>query len=158
MKGDLAAGSLIILKAFTKLYGMAGVRLGYCLCADEEVIDNIRAAGPPWNVSGLAQAAGIAALGAAEHVARGLRIVHEERPWLKEQLRGLGIDRIYGEANYLLFHSAPALDGKLRKHGILIRDCSNYTGLGKGWYRIAVRTHEENQQLIDAMREALDHS
>ncbi len=148
-------GGLIILKAFTKLYGMAGVRLGYCLCGDPQIIGRIRAAGPPWNVSSLAQAAGIAALEAGEHVREGLRIVHEERPWLKEQLRQMGITRIYGEANYLLFRwvDPSRLDQRLREKGVLIRSCGNYPGLGEGWYRIAVRTHEENERLAEAMME-----
>ena len=77
------AGPLIILKAFTKLYGMAGVRLGYCLCPDLETIERLRRAGAPWNVSSLAQEAGIAALEDQDHVKRGLAIVEEERPWLK---------------------------------------------------------------------------
>ena len=169
-----AAGGLIILKAFTKLYGMAGVRLGYCLCPDAEMAEKIRSAGAPWNVSSLAQAAGIAALTDEEHVEQGLAIVKQERPWMKAQLAELldGADksgrkagaRIYGEANYLLFHvseedlhagenAAVSLDQQLRSRGILIRNCSNYPGLGEGWYRVAVRKHEENLQLIEAMAE-----
>ena len=148
------AGGLIILKAFTKLYGMAGVRLGYCLCR-AEITEKLRAAGPPWNVSSLAQEAGIAALDAEGHIRKGLAIVHEERPWLKEQLRKLGFERVYGEANYLLFYAGPGLDERLRERGILIRNCSNYPGLDDGWFRIAVRTHEENEQLVAALREEL---
>ena len=53
---------LVILKAFTKLYGMAGVRLGYCLCGDEALLEKMQTAGQPWAVSSLAQAAGAAAL------------------------------------------------------------------------------------------------
>ena len=158
MKGELAPGkNLVILKAFTKLYGMAGVRLGYCLCADEEVIEGLREAGAPWNVSGLAQAAGIAALEDPQHVEEGLAIVRRERPWLVKQLEELGVGRVYGEANYLLFRwtqeADAGLDQQLRRKGILIRNCANYPGLGRGWYRIAVRSHEENLQLIEAMRQ-----
>jgi len=174
MVAELQNGGLIILKAFTKLYGMAGVRLGYCFCPDAEMAEKIRSAGAPWNVSSLAQAAGIAALTDEEHVEQGLAIVKQERPWLKAQLAEVldGADksgrragaRIYGEANYLLFHvseedlhagenAAVPLDQQLRSRGILIRNCSNYPGLGEGWYRVAVRKHEENLQLIKAMAE-----
>ena len=174
MAAELQNGGLIILKAFTKLYGMAGVRLGYCLCQDAEMAEKIRSAGAPWNVSSLAQAAGIAALTDEEHVKQGLAIVRQERPWMKAQLAEVldGADksgrkagaRIYGEANYLLFHvseedlhagenAAAPLDQTLRSRGILIRNCSNYPGLGEGWYRVAVRKHEENLQLIEAMAE-----
>lgn len=153
--GAADGGSLIILKAFTKLYGMAGVRLGYCLCSDDEIIRGLRTAGPPWNVSSLAQEAGIAALEETEHVERGLAIVREERTWLKDRLTDLGIGAVFGEANYLLFRSRLGLDTTLRKRGILIRNCGNYHGLEDGWYRIAVRTHEENRQLTDALQEEL---
>lgn len=153
MKGELGEGNLILLKAFTKLYGMAGVRLGYCLCADGEIIGRLRQAGPPWNVSNLAQAAGMAALDARDHVARGIAIVREERAWLRDQLAAAGITEVCGEANYLFFQAAPDLDLKMRQRGILIRSCSNYPGLGEGWFRIAVRTHEENEQLMQAIRE-----
>ena len=61
-KGLLREGDLVILKAFTKLYGMAGVRLGYALSADTALLEQMQACGQPWGVSSLAQAAGLAAL------------------------------------------------------------------------------------------------
>ncbi|MGX8704632.1 MAG: aminotransferase class I/II-fold pyridoxal phosphate-dependent enzyme, partial [bacterium] len=148
--------NLIILKAFTKLYGMAGVRLGYCLCASGEMAEDLRKAGPPWNVSNLAQAAGIAALEDGQHAAEGRKIVAAERQYLKDALRQLGYSRVYGEANYLLFNGPDELDEVMRDRGILIRNCDNYHGLGKGWFRIAVKKHEENQQLIDSMKDVLE--
>ena len=157
MKGFLGEyENLIILKAFTKLYGMAGVRLGYCLCADGEVAEALKKAGPPWNVSNLAQAAGIAALAEVEHVAEGIKTVKEEREYLKDALLWMGFSRVYGDANYLLFNGPVGLDESMRERGILIRNCDNYHGLGKGWYRIAVRKHEENQELIENLKLAME--
>ena len=154
MKGCLERYSnLIILKAFTKLYGMAGVRLGYCLCPSAGMAESLAKAGPPWNVSSLAQAAGIAALEDYNYAEAGRRIVQEERPLLKDALRQLGIAEVYGEANYLLFKGPVGLDEKMRKRGILIRNCDNYYGLGEGWYRIAVRTHEDNLKLLEEMKQ-----
>ena len=63
--------NLIIFKAFTKLYGMAGVRLGYCLSADAALLEKMRNAGQPWAVSSLAQAAGVAALEETAYVRAG---------------------------------------------------------------------------------------
>ncbi len=145
-------GNLIILKAFTKLYGMAGVRLGYCLCAEKETAEALQKAGAPWNVSSLAQAAGIAALEDSAHAAEGAAIVQKERQWLKDALLWLGYSRVYGEANYLLFNGPKGLDEEMRKKGILIRNCDNYHGLGEGWFRIAVKKHEENQELIENLK------
>lgn len=147
--------NLVILKAFTKLYGMAGIRLGYCLCSNIRVIDALYRCGAPWNVSSLAQAAGIAALEDRNHVRRGRRIVRQERPLLIEALESFGVTQIFGEANYLLFKSRPGLCEQLREKGILIRNCANYCGLTDGWYRIAVRTERENGKLIEALKEVL---
>jgi len=147
--------NLVILKAFTKLYGMAGIRLGYCLCSNSTLINALYSAGAPWNVSSLAQAAGIAALEDEHHVRAGRAIVEQERPWLRNALKELGIEKTYGEANYLFFKSTANLDDRLRERGILIRNCDNYHGLDFGWYRIAIKKHDDNVKLIDGMREVL---
>ena len=146
---------LVILKAFTKLYAMAGVRLGYALCGDEALLEEMRRAGQPWAVSSLAQAAGEAALEEEDYVARVRGLVQKERPWLRAQLEALGLRVLPGEANYLLFACPAPLVQPLRRRGILLRGCGNYQGLGPGWYRTAVRTHEENARLIQAVQEAL---
>lgn len=144
---------LFILKAFTKSYGMAGVRLGYGLCADAALLRAMSETVPPWNVSSLAQAAGAAALRETEFLDRTRALVRRERAWLKDALAALGFRVIPSDANFLLFRAAPGLDGALREKGILIRNCENYEGLCPGWYRIAVRTHEENVALIRALSE-----
>ena len=144
---------LFILKAFTKSYGMAGVRLGYGLCADADILRDMAAAAPPWNVSSLAQAAGIAALRETEFLEKTRALVKTERAWMADELTSLGCRVIPSDANYLLFQAAPGLDGALREKGILIRSCENYEGLSSGWYRTAVRTHAENETLIQTIRE-----
>ena len=147
--------NLLILKAFTKLFGMAGVRLGYCLCADMSLLEAMRGAGQPWAVSSLAQAAGIAALEERKYVEKLRRLIAAERPWLRQRLRALGLRVIPGEANYLLFACDRPLTPPLRQKGILVRGCANYPGLDGRWYRVAVRTHEENERLIASLTEVL---
>ena len=154
MKGFIKSHeNLVILRSFTKLYAMAGIRLGYCLCSDKKLLERMRLAGQPWSVSHIAQQAGIAALHEKEYAGRVRAVVREERGFLIERLRGLGIRVIPGEANYLLFKSVSGLDERLEKRGILIRSCGNYEGLWDGWYRIAVRTHEDNERLVKALEE-----
>ena len=156
MKSALSSfPNLVILKAFTKLYAMAGVRLGYALCANGELVENMRNTGQPWAVSSLAQAAGEAALEETAYVERVRQMVKQERPWMSEQLTRLGCRVIPGEANYLLFYCSVPLIEPLRKRGILLRSCSNYHGLNENWYRTAVRTHEENIRLIQALNEVV---
>lgn len=154
MKGLLGKyQNLLILKAFTKLYAMAGLRLGYCLCSDGALLEGMRAAGQPWAVPGPAQAAGVAALRETEYVQTVRALIQDQRPRLAGELTRLGFRVIPGEANYLLFHTKTPLIQPLRERGILLRDCGNYHGLEPGWYRTAVRTAEENRRLIAALEE-----
>ncbi|MDO4732221.1 MAG: histidinol-phosphate transaminase [Bacillota bacterium] len=154
MKGFLGEHpELFILKAFTKSYGMAGVRLGYCLCSDGELLEKMSKAAQPWNVSVLAQAAGVAALQEEQFLMKTKALIPAERRWLKGEMEALGFWVCPSEANYLLFHGKPGLDQALKEYGIAIRNCDNYHGLGSGWYRIAVRLHEQNEQLIAAVRQ-----
>ena len=151
----LASPNLIILKAFTKLYGMAGVRLGYCLCSNTALLEKMQTAGQPWAVSSLAQAAGLAALDETVYVARVQALIAQQRPVLRDGLRALGLRVLDGSANYLLFQAPETLGDALRQRGIVLRSCGNYPGLDGSWYRTAVRTAPENQQLIEALREVL---
>ena len=145
--------NLIILRAFTKFYGMAGARLGYALCSDENYLNNL--IGPPWSVSRLAQEAGIAALRDLNYT-RNLRdYISRERSRLYRGLKLLNFRVIPGTANFLLFQSPVYLDQFLYQNGIFIRNCGNFKNLNAFWYRIAVRTEQENNRLLDALREAV---
>lgn len=154
MKGFLKDyPELFILKAFTKSYGMAGVRLGYCLCSDGELLEKMSKAAQPWNVSVLAQAAGAAALKEQQFLMKTKELIPVERRWLQAEMEALGFWVCDSKANYLLFRGKPGLHTALKKFGIAIRNCDNYPGLGSGWYRIAVRLHEQNEQLVAAVRQ-----
>ena len=153
-KNDLARyPELFLLKAFTKSYGMAGVRLGYGLSADSALLEAMSRSQQPWNVSSLAQAAGIAALKQQEFLQKTVETVEKERIFLSASLARLGFRIIPSDTNYILFQARVGLADALREQGILIRNCDNYPGLCPGWYRIAVRLPEENQALIRAMQE-----
>lgn len=152
----LHSPNLVILKAFTKLYGMAGVRLGYCICSDEARLARMQAAGQPWAVSGLAQAAGIAALDETDYISRVRTLIAAQRPLLANGLRALGLRVIEGRANYLLFQAPETLGDALKRKGAVVRSCSNYPGLSACWYRTAVRTETENRQLLQLLGEVLE--
>lgn len=148
LKSKLGSPNLLILKAFTKLYGMAGVRLGYCL-SESALLVGMQNVGQPWGVSSLAQAAGIAALSERDYVQRARTLIREEKAYLNQALQSLDLTVLGAAANYIFFYTRmPALLERLYAQGILIRDCANFSGLGAGYYRIAVRTHEENARLI----------
>ncbi len=147
---------LLIIRSFTKMYAMAGVRLGYCLCGSAKLLARVQEQGPPWCVSNLAQKAGLAALEADDYKERVRALIVQERPYLYQGLGECGLTVLPGAANSLFFKGGPGLTDALAKKGILIRDCSNYRGLAEGWYRVAVKTHEENEQLLAAMREVCE--
>lgn len=149
------APQLVILKAFTKLYAMAGVRLGYALCGDAALLEKMRGAGQPWAVSSLAQAAGLAALQETAYADAVRALIAEQRPRMAAGLRALGLRVMDGQANYLLFRATPDLGEKLRRRGAVVRSCANYPGLDAAWYRTAVRTAEENTRLLQIMGEIL---
>ncbi len=155
VKRYMQSGSgVVLLDAFTKLYAMAGLRLGYVLCADEAFLAKLDAAGQPWAVSSVAQAAGIAALAQEEYVAQSLAMIRREKEYLLEGLRAAGMQTIGFDANYIFFRGTEAgLAERLREKGILIRSCANFEGLDDAYFRIAVRTHSENERLLVAMRD-----
>jgi threonine-phosphate decarboxylase len=148
--------NLFILKSFTKMYGLAGLRLGYGISSDTELLERMQHCRQPWSVSGPAQEAGIAALEESEYVQRTRMKIREERDWLCRELDKLSITYWKPEANFIFFRSLPGLKEKLLQEGVLIRDCSNYRNLGNGYYRIAVRLREDNQKLVEALASVLN--
>lgn len=146
---------LFILKAFTKSFGMAGLRLGYGLCGDSALLGAMSRTVQPWNVSLPSQAAGVAALDEGEFLQRSRDLIREERGRLRARLEDLGLWVCPSRANYLLLYSARPLFDALLDRGILVRSCANYCGLGEGWYRVAVKRREENRALAEALEEVL---
>jgi len=156
--------NLMILKAFTKTWAMAGLRLGYVLCGSEKTATKIAGTGPPWSVSAPAQVAGIQALKEKDYFERLRALIKEEREKLKAGLSGAGMEVLGGSANYIFFRLPQASRGKnlaanLAEKGILIRDCSNFNELDDGTYfRVAVKLPEENERLISAIGKAVNHA
>lgn len=150
--------NILILKAFTKLYAMPGLRLGYGICGDTELLDKMYGIRQPWSVSVIAQTAGIAALNENEFSQKTRDYVRRERKYIEEGLKRLDICFYKSDVNYILFKSLPDLDKKLLNYNILIRNCGNYRGLGEGYYRIAVKTHAENKRLLYALEAAIGGS
>ncbi len=149
---------LFILKAFTKFYAMPGIRLGYGICASRGLNNALNGYGQPWHVSVTAQAAGIAALDDNSDYRRATRhLIKEERQYLKEALSQLGLKVYDSQANYIFFRQKKdqLLGEKMLNKGIMIRDCSNYPGLSPGYYRVAIKKHQDNEFLISALREVL---
>lgn len=150
-KQYLPAKGLIILKAFTKMYAMAGLRLGYMLCSDQSLLQAVKECGQAWSVSGPAQLAGTLALQETAYCEATRKLICKERRYLSEALRKLGLKVYPSETNFLLFQADPFLEKALEAEKIAVRSCSNYEGLDETFYRIAVRLHHENEVLIQAI-------
>jgi len=144
---------LFIIKAFTKIFAMPGIRLGYGLCTDGPLMERLRETAQPWNVSMVAQRAGIACTKERAFVKETVKETGREREWLMERLCGLGFPYIRGGANFIFFYSAPGLHAFSIQRGIMLRDCSNFEGLPPGYYRVAVRGREDNEKLVEVLRE-----
>lgn len=146
---------LVLLKAFTKRYAMAGIRLGYCLCSNEKLLERMAAVTQPWNVSAPAQAAGVAALKEEEHVKQARNLVLRERSRLRKEMIRLGLEVWDSQANYLFFKGPAGLCESCLQRKLLLRSCGNYPGLTQEYYRIAVRKPQENDRLLEALGELL---
>ena len=131
----------VVLKAFTKTYALAGIRLGYGICADTKILEQMERVRQPWSVSVLAQEAGIAALKRKAIRQKGSEpLLAEEREFLKAGLENLGFLVWDSRANYLFFkdanHRENWLYQKLLEQRVLIRSCGNYRGLDGHYCRI----------------------
>lgn len=145
--------NLIIIRAFTKSFAIPGVRLGYLICSNDKLLHRIKSQLPEWNLSVFAQKAGLACTKQTTYIQKTKEYVKRERRFLEEALKNMGYQVWKGEANFLFIQSQKALYEKLLKKGILIRDCENYRGLSKGYYRIAVKSRADNEKLLKAIGE-----
>ena len=143
----------VILNAFTKLYAIPGLRLGYALCGSEETAEKLRQTGQFWSVSVPGQAAGVAALQVQEWIPKTVQYVRKERIFLSDALQKAGLFVYDGAANFLLIKAPSDFAGRMEQHGLLIRTCGDFSNLTNEHFRIAVRTHEENLALTNAVRE-----
>lgn len=145
--------NLIVLKAFTKMYAMAGIRLGYMLCSNKDILHKINEIGQPWSVSTVASKCGVAALNEVEYVKKSKEGIEVNREYLKRELKSLGFKVFNSKANFIFFKSEDKdIDSKLENYGVLIRSCKNYKNLSEGFFRIAVKSKNDNIYLIDCLK------
>lgn len=143
--------NLLLVRAFTKIFAIPGVRLGYLVCSNPRLSEKIGRQLPEWNISVFAQAAGCACAAQTALIGKTIAYIGEERQFLQSGLKRAGCQVFSGEANFLLVYSERPLYDRLLEEGILIRDCENFRGLSKGFYRIAVKSRKENEALLKAI-------
>ena len=154
--------NLIVIRSLTKLYALAGLRLGYAVASPKR-LHCWWAWRDPWPVNGLAAEAGAALLGnLAAHerwISRVQNWVHREGAWLKQNLDELGDPQpLPSAANFLLLrseHSLLKLRESLARHHILLRDCRSFNGLGPNWLRLSYQTRRDNIRILRQLRMSL---
>lgn len=146
----------VILKSFTKLFAIPGLRIGYLETASPELAQKLNSLIPAWQVSRPALAAAEEALDISEaRLSEWREKLEAERKRLQGVLAELGAEQISGEANYLFFRYEDSdLQEKLLANTppILIRSCANYPGLDEHYFRIAVKDSKANDTLAKALR------
>lgn len=151
---------VIVLRSFTKFYALPGLRIGYSACAPS-IAETLRRYQPPWSVNSLAQAAAEAAMNDRQYARRSLAYMDKERMRLSAILADIPGLRVFpSRANFLLLelpelHRAHSVAESLRQTGVLIRDCSRVPGLTPHSIRAAVRTKQENDRMVSALRQVL---
>jgi L-threonine-O-3-phosphate decarboxylase len=150
--------NLFILRSFTKIFGLTGLRVGYGI-ANEEIINVLSCAKIPWNVNCLAQAAAVAAFKDEEHLRVTRELIKKEKAWLQGEFEKFESFKFSNpDANFFFVDirksglTAAEIKSKMLKQGILIRDCTSFKGLDEFYIRVAVKTHMENERLIEAFK------
>lgn len=149
--------NLAILRSMTKSYGLAGLRLGY-LIANPKLIQQLKSYQISWNVNGIAQIAGIAALNDQEHLCKTKKTIQKERDYMYSKInkKESYANALRSEVNFFLIklrnvNSTIYQKVMLNFHGIFVRDCSTFTGMSNDFIRVAVRTRKDNILLLKAI-------
>jgi len=146
--------NLVITRTFSKIYGLAGLRIGYGL-ASSEIADLMNRVRQPFNCNNLALAAATAALDDHEFVARSYALNRAGMEQILAGLKRFGLSHIPSRGNFLTFKLADAtgVNQKLLKQGVILRPLGGY-GMAE-WLRVTIGTEAENQRFLEALEKAL---
>ena len=158
--------NLVVIRSLTKLYGIAGLRLGYAV-AQPRRLQRWMDWRDPWPVNGIALAVGERLLSSPRRYqswcARVQRWTATEGAWMQRQLAALpGITPMPSAVNYLLIRAnrslVPLREALEQRHRILLRDCRSFEGLGETWLRIGLQSRRNNRRIVQALNDELKRS
>ena len=153
--------NLFILKAVTKFFGMPGLRLGYGVTSNKQIINNIYEYKEPWTINSFAENLSNYLFKDKEYINGSKDYYINERKFMLEELRKISRLKVYDtDTNFVLIKldddEANSLKLELfEKYNILIRDASNFIGLDKSYIRVAIKSHNDNKVLIESLRKIL---
>jgi len=157
-----SADNVVVTRTFSKIHGLAALRVGWAYAA-EAIIDALERIRPPFNVNLPAQEAALAALSDEDFVRRSRELVETWRPWMAQQLGGLGLEVIPSQANFVLVRfpqepgrTAHEAEAFLAGRGILVRGLAGY-GIGSG-LRITIGLEDHNRAVVEGLSAFLDAS
>jgi len=155
MKYFLRGDNIIILRTFSKIYGLAGLRIGYAIC-NEKLGDALKRVRSPFNVSSIAASAATAALDADEHIEQAVKLNEEGKAYLTEELGKLGLKVIPSVTNFILVdfgYDTSELNEKLLRMGIIVRPMAAF-GMPTA-LRITIGLPDENRKCVEALKRVL---
>ncbi len=147
--------SILTLRTFSKVYGLAGVRLGYGI-GNRDVIETLYKVRMTYSVSSLAMAAGLAALDDQEHVEKCVKMNRSEREFLSRELSRRGVKYVPSSTNFIFLDVGRPADGvgdALLREGMIVRPLGAW-GLPTG-LRVSIGTHEQNEKVLTALEKVL---
>lgn len=153
--------NLFILKAVTKFFGMPGLRLGYGVTSNKQIINNIYEYKEPWTINSFAENLSNYLFKDKEYIKNSKDYYISERKFMLEELRKISRLKVYDtDTNFILIklrdYEANLLKLELfEKYNILIRDASNFIGLDKNYVRVAIKSHKDNKILIESLNKIL---
>lgn len=153
--------NLFIIRAVTKFFGIPGIRLGYGISANRELLQKMYDEKEPWTINSFADSASDFIFKEDEYIRKSKEYFSKERVCMINEINKIdGIKAFNSDANFILvrFENINVLDVKenlLKRAGLLIRDASNFIGLDSSFARVAIKNHEQNIVLVDALRSVL---
>lgn len=153
--------NLFILKAVTKFFGMPGLRLGYGVTSNKQIIKNIYEYKEPWTINSFAENLSNYLFKDKDYISSSKEYYVNERKFMLQELRNIPKLKVYDtDTNFVLMKLEDGESNSLKlelfeKYNILIRDASNFIGLDKGYFRVAIKGHEDNKALIEALKKTL---
>ena len=153
--------NLFIIRAVTKFFGIPGIRLGYGISSNRELLQKMYDEKEPWTINSFANSASDFIFKEEEYIRKSKEYFSKERVCMINEINKIdGIKAFNSDANFILvrFENRNVLDVKenlLKRAGLLIRDASNFIGLDSSFARVAIKNHEQNIVLVDAIRSVL---
>ncbi|WP_349763943.1 histidinol-phosphate transaminase [Fusobacterium sp. SYSU M8D902] len=157
---NLKDSNIFVMRALTKFFAVPGVRLGYGITYDSEILEKSQKYKEPWSINSFADLAGKTMLWDREYIEKSENWIEEEKEWFyNETLKIKGIKSYKTNSNFILIKlidkTSVEVREKMIQRGILVRDASNFIGLDKHFIRLAIKDRENNKIVLEALSEVV---